>query len=236
MSRTETAPSPIAATLGWVHLLYLGALPSFATFGVTYGHGFPRLPMAGADSLGVIAVAGFFIICALLAVLISQTRLPSSVWQAVLVLVDGPLVALLSMRSDPSVFDYATCAFVVDGVGISIAFAALASTTPTLRGLKRVPYIVVTLGILACFMLLFWPSVSHDLVTIASLGGGIVWTAIVDYRLLPGKAVPRSSRVTTAYIFGFLFLWLAAYITGNALHSHRPALAIGSHETMKLGA
>jgi hypothetical protein len=220
--------------LGWANLIYLGALPALATLAVVARHGSPELRALGETTRLLIGVAGFAAVAVQLAVLVTYTRFPASPLTALLVLVDGPVVALASCRSLSSVVDLAIRAFLTDGTAVWLAIGALSLTTPKLEASERKVPVLLMLGMLACIAGLFSPYLAHDLPwTLASVGPlvvGIAWATVVNYRVLASDEVVREggSGPAMAYLLGFALAWLVGYGVGVALHPSPPGDAPGA--------
>lgn len=217
------APSPAASALGWINLVWIGLLPAIATFGVVQQYGGPGLGGSGESARPVIAIVGFAAVAVELAALVTYTRFPSSVLTAIFVLVDGPALALLSCRSDPSVFDFAVRSFAIDGTAVWLAIAALALTTRKLVGRRAVP-VAIMAGMIACTLAVLAPYLAHRVPrTFDSLGplvGGLIWSSVVNYRVLASDEIVREggSGASMGYVLGLAALWLVAYGLGVALH------------------
>lgn len=214
----------MAEALGWANLIWLGLLPAIATFGVVWRYGSPELPGLGETTRALIGIVGFAAVAVELAVLVTYTRFPSSMLTAILVLVDGPALALLSCRSDPTVFDFAVRSFAIDGTAVWLAIAVLALRTRKLVGRRAVP-VAIMLVMIACTFGLLSPYLAHDVPrtidSLAPLGGGLVWSSVVNYRVLASDEVVREGGAgpTMGYLLGLAVLWLVAYGVAVALHA-----------------
>lgn len=102
--RSSALKARLAGAVGKAHLVYLGLLPSFATFALlyTYGHPAPMLLFLG----GTVAVGVY------LAVIVSYTPTPSSTPLSLLVMLDGPAWVLLSLLSK----EVALPSFAIEGL------------------------------------------------------------------------------------------------------------------------
>jgi hypothetical protein len=206
--------SQSAAFLGKAHLIYLGLLPSVATFALlyTYGHPAPFLLFLG----GIVAVSVY------LAVIISYTAIPSSPWLSLLILLDGPAwatLSLLSKRVGLPVF--AIEGFLIDGTAIwlSTLFLALRSYKPTTG--QRVASVALMIVALAATTSLVWPYLQDVLwgewLSLLWLGLGIIEALIVNYKLLERDVVVRNSDSSTLYIAVLVMVWVGSLV-GNAFH------------------
>lgn len=217
-------PAPaLLNALDRAHLVYLGLLPAAATFTLlyTYGHFAPMLLfIAGTAAVGVY-----------LATTYTFTPRPRSVGLALLVLLDGPAWAILSLLlKDARPLAFAVEGFLVDGTAVwaSVLAFALRSPLPT-RG-QRAASVGIMLAALAATYTLAWPylrEAAHGAwggASLALLGLGAAQGSLIRYRRFEGEEVTRDEGAGAAYIVIFIVLWLAALMAGNALHelSRRP--------------
>jgi len=197
-----------------VHLVYLGLLPSLATFSllVNYGHPAPTLLFFG----GVVAVSVY------LAVVASYTRPTSSLGVALFVLLDGPFWAALSYAAGGVLFSFAIDAFLIDGVAIWLAIVWLAvSTSRPTRGqrIATIGFAVIAVGsVLFAFWPYFCENVFWDWVRMLFLVIGIVEAFVARHYLLKVDEVVRDTISSARYILIFLFIWIAAMCAGNVLY------------------
>jgi len=201
----------LARTVGKAHLIYLGLLPSLATFALlyTYGHPAPLLLFFG----GTVAVSVY------LAVIISYTPLPSSTALSLFVMLDGPAWVLLSLLSKEVTLPvFAVEGFLVEGTAIwvSTLVLALRSYKPT-RG-QRVASVALMLVALAATASLVSPYVRDVLwgewLSLTWLGLGVVEALIVNYKLLERDAVVRDSDSSAIYIAVLVMVWVGSLL-GN---------------------
>lgn len=204
-----------ARMLGKAHLIYLGLLPSFATFALlyTYGHPAPLLLFLG----GTVAVGVY------LAVIISYTAAPPSPWLSLFILLDGPAWVTLSLLSKQLWLPvFAVEGFLVDGTAIwlSTLILALRSYKPTPG--QRVASVALMVVAMAAIISLVWPYLRDVLwgqwLSLLWLGLGIIETSVVNYKLLDRDAVVRDSDSTTLYIAVLVMLWVCSLV-GNAFHN-----------------
>jgi hypothetical protein len=201
--------------LGHAHTVYLGLLPALATFSLLYlyGHPAPLLLFIG----GTAAVAVY------LAVVSSYTPMPTSLGWALLVLLDGPLWALLSLLSKKiTPFAFAIEGFLVDGTAIWIAILILAlrSQLPTKE--QRVASVLFMLAALGATASLVWPycreAFSEQWLSAGLLVAGVIESTIVRFKVLKEDKVLRGADATTTYLIVLLLAWVASMILGNVLH------------------
>ena len=217
-SEGERRPGgPLLRALDCAHLVYLGLLPAGATFTLLYAYGHPLpflLFLAGTAAVGVY-----------LAVTYSFTPRPRTVGLALLVLLDGPAWAVLSlMLKDARPLAFAVEGFLVDGTAVwaSILVLAARSRLPT-RG-QRVASVGFMLAALAAVYSLAWTYLRGTLrgpwgaASLFLLGLGAAQGALTRYRLFEREKVTRDSDSAAAYIVALVVAWLAALIAGNVLH------------------
>jgi hypothetical protein len=204
----------LAALVGRAHLVYLGLLPSFATFALlyTYGHPAPLLLFLGGT-----AAVGVY-----LAVVISYTKTPASAPLSLLFMLDGPAWAAASLSSrELRLPDFAVEGFLVDGTAIwlSILVLALRSDLPT-RG-QRVASVAFMLVALGATLSLVWPYLRDVLwgewLSLTLLGLGIAEALVVNYKLLERDDVVRDDDSTAIYIAVLVMVWVGSLV-GNAFH------------------
>jgi hypothetical protein len=219
--RKRPPARPLLSGLDYAHLIYLGLLPAAATSALLYAYGHPApllLFLAGTAAVGVY-----------LAVTYSYTPRPRSLGLALLVLLDGPAWAILSLAlKDARPLAFAVEGFLVDGTAVwaSILVLAARSRLPT-RG-QRVASVGFMLAALAATYTLAWPYLrevargSWGVASLSLLGLGAAQGALTRYRLFEREKVTRDSAA--AYIVALLVAWVAALIAGNVLHelAHRP--------------
>lgn len=204
----------LASMIGKAYLIYLGLLPSLATFALlyAYGHRAPLLLFLG----GTVAVSVY------LAVIISYTRIPPSPLLTLFIMLDGPLWVTLSLLSKGVALPrFAIESFLVDGTAIwfSTLVLALRSYKPT-RG-QRVASVAFMLVALAATASLVWPYLRDVLwgewLSMLWLGLGMAEATIFNYRLLERDAVIRESDRSAVYIAVLVMVWVFSLV-GNAFH------------------
>ena len=212
--RSGEAPS---RALDYAHLIYLGLLPAGATFSLLKSYGHPALFvlfLAGTAAVGVYLAATY----------VYTPRLRSP-FLALLVLLDGPAWAALSLLlKDARPLDFAVEGFLVDGtaVWVSVLVLALRSKLPT-RG-QRQASVSIMLVALAATWSLAWPycrGAARDawgFVSLLLLALGAAQGALTRYRLYERERVARDDDASAAYVVVFIFAWLAALVAGNVLH------------------
>ncbi|MBN1583270.1 MAG: hypothetical protein JXA89_21350, partial [Anaerolineae bacterium] len=180
--------------VGRAHLLYLGLLPSLATFALLRTYGYPArfvLFIAGVAAVGIY-----------LAIVYSYTRLPDSPganvrWTSIAwALLDGPLFALIAWRDgDDLPLAFAINAFVVDGLAIWLAILWLSFVSPDPTRGQRIASIAIMVGVLAMTGSLFWPYARDVLwgqwMQLGTLATGVAESAFVRVRLLDRGSVVR---------------------------------------------
>ena len=197
-----------------VHLVYLGLLPSLATFSllVNYGHPAPTLLFFG----GVVAVSVY------LAVVASYTRPTNSLGIALFILLDGPFWAVLSYVAGGVLFSFAIDAFLIDGVAIWLAIVWLAVSTFRPSREQRIATIGFALIAVGTILFAFWPylceNVFGDWVRLLFLVIGIVEAFVARHYLLKVDEVVRDTISSAMYIVIFLFIWIVAMCAGNVLY------------------
>jgi hypothetical protein len=217
----------LAHALGWANLLYLGLLPAAATFWVVFQYGSPGLSLLGEFARAVVGVTGVVAVAVELAALVTYTRFSNSVWAALLVLLDGPLLALLSASSTQGMAQVAVQAFLIDGTAVWVAIGLLSLTTDQLEGGARLIPFGLSVVVLASLAALFGPYLAHELPHtfqgMASLVGGLIWATAVNLHMLSTDKVARNGNdgSVTAYLVAFSVGWLVVYGVAVALHLHR---------------
>ena len=204
----------LARAVGKAHLVYLGLLPSLATFALLYKYGHPApflLFLGGTAAVGVY-----------LAVIISYAPLPRSPALSLFVMLDGPAWVLLSLWSkELELPGFAVEGFLVDGTAtwLSTLVLALRSYKPT-RG-QRVASVAFMLVALASVASLVWPYVRDVLwgewLSLLCLGLGIAQASLITFKVLERDAVVRDSDTAGIYIAALVMVWVFS-LTGNAFH------------------
>jgi hypothetical protein len=207
--------SRLTSIIGYIHLVYLGLLPSLATFGLLYVYGHPApllLLVGGTAAVGVYLAATFY-----------YTPLPTSLGWSLLVLLDGPAWALVSIYSKRvSPLGFAVGGLLVDGTAIwlSILILALGSSRPVRE--QRTASAGFMLLALATTATLVWPYFRDVLwgqwVSLGWLGLGIFETLIVRFNQLERDEAARNANYSPVYIVALILIWVGSMIAGNVLH------------------
>ena len=219
-SSTQTRPSDfkvrLAGLVGRAHLVYLGLLPSFATFALLYTYGYPA-PLLMFLFLGGTVAVGVY-----LAVVISYTEMPASAPLSLLFMLDGPAWVFASLWSRELTLPvFAVEGFLVDGAAIwlSTLVLALRSDRPT-RGQRNATVAFMLVALLATASLV-WPYLRGELWgewwSLSLLGLGVVEGFVVNYRLLERDEVVRDDGSVSVYIAVLVMVWVGS-LTGNAFH------------------
>jgi len=201
---------------GRLHLIYLGLLPSLATFALTRTYGF-RLPaplfFVGVAEVGVYIVTVY-----------SYTRLSSSPWLNLAALLDGPLFVLAARRlslADP--FGFAIEAYLVDGFAIWVSILGLAIVSPLPTRGQRIASVAIMLAISGVTGWLVWPYVPDVLWgswgSVAWLSVGFVEAVAARLWLFARGDVARDHDDFGILYTVFLVLaWVVAMTSGLAVH------------------
>ena len=91
--------------VGGMHLVYLGLLPALATFAILAEH--------GHRAIWLVFLGGIVAVSVYLAVAVSYTRSPGSLIAALLILLDGPVCALLAQSEGAQPFSFAIESFLI---------------------------------------------------------------------------------------------------------------------------
>jgi hypothetical protein len=216
-----TAPPPplqqrLVRIANQAHLIYLGLLPSVATFVLlqTYGYRAPFLLFIG----GVVLTAVY------LAVTYSYTRLPTSVPASLWALLDGPLFALAAPRTTVGPLSFAVNGFLIDGIAFWCAIVVLAFVASEPLPWQRVASAGLGLLALAALASLAAPYVRQ---AIETSGWAMVWlpvgilesTALIYPLLRAGNLERADVDSAGVYIAVMIVLWVAAMSAGIALHT-----------------
>src|SRR5918911_879292 len=136
--------------LDYAHIVYLGLLPALATFSLLYAYGHPApllLFIAGTAAVGVY-----------LAITYSYTPRPRMLVLAVLLLLDGPAWAALSLLlKGARPLAFAVEGFLVDGTATWVSILVLAARSPLPTRGERRASIGIMLAALAASYSLAWP-------------------------------------------------------------------------------
>ena len=213
--RVSQLKSRLTLTVGLLHLVYLGLLPALATFGLLYTYGYPG-PLFVFLLIGGAAAVGVYV-----AVLFYYAPRPTSLGWELLVLLDGPACALLSLYAR-RVFPlgFAVEAFIVDGTAVWLSILVLAHG----RALTHAATGWMLLA-LAATTSLVWPYFRYELwgqwVSLACLVGGAVEAAVVRFRQLERDEGARSPDKITVFIVILVLAWVASLISGNVLYAFK---------------
>ena len=204
----------VARRVGQAHLVYLGLLPSFATFALLYTYGHPAPPLLFLG--GTVAVSVY------LAVIISYTPTPPSPLLSLVMMLDGPVWVTLSLLSKELALPvFAVEGFLVGGTAIwlSTLVLALHSYKPT-RG-QRVASVALMLVALAATLSLVWPYMRDVLwgewLSLLWLSLGVAEALFVNYKLLERDAVVRDGDSASIYIAVLVMVWVGSLL-GNVFH------------------
>ena len=197
-----------------VHLVYLGVLPSLATFVMLrrYGYRWPFLLFIGG-----VAMMGVY-----LASVYHYTHLPSSVLVSVWVLLDGPLFALAAQGFRNFNLSFVIEGFLIDGLALWLAILLLAIVSPLPSLGQRAASLSIGLGVMGVMLSLFWPYVSRvwgDWFWLIWLVSGIGEGAIARYRLLQSGAAARlEDDKSILYVASLVMLWVVVMNVSIALY------------------
>jgi hypothetical protein len=215
--RKRQPARPLLRALDYAHLIYLGLLPAAATFSLLYAYGHPApllLFIAGTAASGVY-----------LAVTYSYTPRPRNVGLALLVLLDGPAWAILSLAlKEARPLAFAVEGFLVDATAVWASILVLATRSPLPTRRECVASVGFMLAALFATYSMAWPylrETAHGAwggASLALLGLGAAQGALTRYRLFEREQVTRDENAAGAYIVIFIVLWIAALMAGNALH------------------
>lgn len=209
----------IGQAMGRLHLIYLGLLPSLATYAIVRTYGYPMpflLFMVGVAAVGVY-----------LATVYSYTGLPQSKIGNLMALLDGPLFILVARRlSFAMPLGFAVEGYLVDGLSVWLSILWLALTSPLPTREQRVASIAIMLAILGITLSLVWPYVRDILwgtwVSLGWLGVGLVEATIVHIRLFGSEATQRSvDDRGILYVALLTLAWVGAMFAGVVLHDIR---------------
>ena len=221
-SRPEGQPESdlkqrFARFIGQAHLIYLGLLPSFATFALlyTYGHPAPFLLFLG----GTVAVSVY------LAVIVAYTPLPTSPVLSLIIMFDGPAWVLLSLLSKEVVLPgFAIEGFLIDGtaVWVSTLYLAVSSYKPT-PGQRRasVAFMLVALAATASLAFPYLRDVLWgEWLSMMWLGLGIVEASIITFKVLEQDVPVRNDDTNAIYIAVLIMVWVGSLL-GNVFYEFR---------------
>lgn len=200
------------------HLIYLGLLPSLATFALvsTYGHPAPLLLLVG----GVI-VTGVY-----LAASFSYTVLPSSVIGSLWALLDGPLFALTARGWEGTPWSFFVEGFLIDALALWTAILGLTLVSSAPSPGQRAASFGLALVAIGALLSLFVPYGRDALLGHWSRLGwilaGVVETTVVLYQMLnTGQPVRMDVDAAGIYIAVMVVIWVGAMCAGAAIYGAR---------------
>jgi len=202
--------------IGYVHLVYLGLLPSLATFGLLYKYGYPVpfiLFLGGAVAVGVYIAVVFY-----------YTPMPRSLAGGLLILLDGPAWVVLSLLTKKAVpLGYVVEGFVVEGTAIWLSILILAAKFPRQR-LAAIGYMLLALIVsISLVYPYFRDSLRGQWLSVGLLGMGIVETFGARYGQLRRDEEGRDKTLqdpdrNVGFLVALILIWVAAMIAGNVLY------------------
>lgn len=222
----------IAHHLHWLDLYWLGLLPAFAIFGLfRLTHGFhvaSILPQeSGLAVLGLCTVTGLvvaglpFAVMGYLMIVYGYTDLPESAGGALLALVDGPLLAFLSLPTGGSLSDYGGQAFLIDGLAVWISVLWLTFMQREVEvpehGLVTCMASVAMLSTLGISLPYLLTDLQGQPWQIATLCAGVGWCTVHDVRRLALSGPAPADRVHMRPLLCMALLSLCALCLGLAL-------------------
>ncbi len=207
-------PSPLIDRLQNLYLIYTGVLPAAATFAILLRFG-TRAPL-------IVLVGGLTGVSVYLAALYSYTQLPSHPLPLIILLLDGPLFALLSLRNNFSPFGLAIESYLIDGTAVWIAILLLALVSPLPTPGQRAGSVAFMLAALGVTSALFWPYIEAHILgdwqRTAFLLTGLVEATLTAFPRIRQDQVLRGGEESTRYLVALILLWSVAMIAGSALH------------------
>jgi len=205
--------------IGYIHLVYLGLLPSLATFGLLYKYGYPApmiLFLGGAAAVGVYIAVVFY-----------YTPMPRSLAGGLLILLDGPAWVMLSLLTKKAVpLGYVVEGFIVEGTAIWLSILILAAKFPR-RRLAAIGYMLLALGISVSLVYpYFRDSLRDQWLSVGLLGMGIVETFGTRFNQLRRDEEGRDKNLqdpnkNMGFLVVLILIWAAAMIAGNVLFELR---------------
>lgn len=200
--------------VGRFHLIYLGLLPSLATFALLRQYGF-AYPF-------VLFIVGTAATAIYLAATYSYTRLPHSLAANLFVLLDGPLFALLGWGGRAgSPLAFVIEGFLVDGTAVWLAIfgLSLASTLPTPG--QRAASIGIMAAVLGMATAVFWPYLRDNIwgewLPMSAIAFGIIEATVVWHQLLEtGSPTRDNDDGSILYIALLVLVWIGAMSAGLA--------------------
>ncbi len=221
--------APMGAAQSWTHRLgqvrfvYLGVLPSVATFALVVRGG----PTDGVLGMLLFVAGGVFVACYLWALTFQGE--PKSWLVAAVQLFAGPCFALASRPAGEDLPALAIRAFLIDGVAMVVALVWLGWTTRPMAG--TAPRLVLTFGaagLLAAVTPLFWPlwhegDLAHWREWLP-LALGVGQSAVFDMRGLKKEQSGETDAFDAGASLGpLLLLWIVSLMAGygySSLHGH----------------
>lgn len=157
-----------------------------------------------------------------LAATYSYTRLPNRVFPLLVMLLDGPLFVIVSLRDGLKPLAFAVEGYLIDGLAIwlSILILAFISPLPT-RGQRfwSIFFMFIAVGVNVA---LFWPYLQQFA---GENWGHLIWllvgcteATIASFLLVSKDDVIRSDDGSILFIGLFVMLWVVALFLGNILY------------------
>lgn len=207
------------AVIGYIHLVYLGLLPSLTTFGLLYKYGYPVplfLFLGGAVAVGVY-----------LAVVFYYTPMPRSLTDGLLILLDGPAWVVLSLLTKKAVpLGYVVEGFIVEGTAIWLSILILAAKFPRQR-LAAIGYMLLAFAVSVSLVYpYFRDNLQDQWLSVGLLGMGIVETFLARFRQLKRDEEGRDTTLrdpdkNAGFLVVLILIWVAAMIASNVLFELR---------------
>jgi hypothetical protein len=199
-------------------LIYLGLLPSLATFALLSRYGYPH-PF-------LVFVIGIALMGVYLTFTYHFTPLPQSTAGTLLGWLDGPIVVLAAQRLQGSLQNFAIESFMIDGLNLWLAILGLAvlSSKPT-RG-QRIASLGIGVVVVGGLISLLWPYATEtlwsDKLQIAWLGIGVAEGAVMHYQLLKNEKVRHAKEDQgILYVALLILVWIGALNAGIIVHNMR---------------
>lgn len=196
-----------------IYLYYLGILPAAATFFLMQRLEFPSW-------IGMpIFFIGTAIVAVHLSMAISYTKPTKKFWWLILVLIDGPILALIGNLNLLEISNIIIDIFLIETLAIWISIGILAgySGRPA-KGQQIASLILVFLSVggllgfyyAAGYLIKPWYLYISLLIAIAE-------TLWIKYKILDKDEIEVEATDTTLFIVGNLFLWLIAMVVGGII-------------------
>src|SRR4051812_12675203 len=175
--------------IGYIHLVYLGLLPSLATFTLLYKYGYP-IPL-------LLFLGGAVAVSVYIAVILFYTPMPGSVGWGLWILLDGPILVVLSLLTKKSfAIDYVVEGFIVEGTAIWLSILILAARFPRQR-LAAIGYMLLSLTVSLSLVYPYFQNTIHDQwASFSLLAIGIVESFGVRFKQLRRDEKGRDKAVT----------------------------------------